>query len=343
MFSFGNPKILFLLFLILVFFGLFVLARKAREKKLKRWGRLEVVSNQMPDASHYMPWIKIGVELLLLAVVIVILARPRAKGNSSLNNKKVQGSEIVVAMDISNSMLASSTDNEDGISRLQRSKFIVEKLFDRLPNDKVGLVVFAGDAYVQMPITNDFSSAKMFLNSLSTNMVSNQGTAIGAAIETAMGMFSGNPKCQKSIVLITDAENHEDDAIEAAKTAKAKGVEIEVVGVGGKKEMPIPMGNGTYMTYGGQVVKTAFNEQSAQEIAKVGTGVYVAANNSDAVDILADQLKKAKKSNMDKKVFSPNDEQFPVFAWIALILLVVDIMVSEKKISWLKKTNFFGK
>lgn len=297
----------------------------------------------MPDASRYLPWIKISIELLLIAVVVVILARPRAKGTSSLTSKKVQGSEIVVAMDISNSMLASSTNSEDGISRLQRAKFIVEKLFDRLQNDKVGLVVFAGDAYVQMPITNDFSSAKMFLNSLSTNMVSNQGTAIGAAIETSMGMFSNNPKCQKSIVLITDAENHEDDAIEMAKAAKSKGVDIEVVGVGDSKPMPIPMGNGTYMQYEGQVVQTAFNEQAAQEIAKVGTGVYVSGNNANAVDILSDQLKKAKKTNMDKKVFSPNDEQFPVFAWMALLLLVVDIMVSEKKISWLTKTNLFGK
>lgn len=343
MFSFGNPKILFLLFLLPVIFGLFMLSRIAREKKLKKFGNLEVLQGQMPDASRYLPWIKISIELLLVVVVVVILARPRAKGTSSLTNKKVQGSEIVVAMDISNSMLASSTNSEDGISRLQRAKFIVEKLFDRLQNDKVGLVVFAGDAYVQMPITNDFSSAKMFLNSLSTNMVSNQGTAIGAAIETSMGMFSNNPKCQKSIVLITDAENHEDDAIEMAKTAKSKGVDIEVVGVGDSKPMPIPMGNGTYMQYEGQVVQTAFNEQAAQEIAKVGTGVYVSGDNANAVDILSDQLKKAKKTNMDKKVFSPNDEQFPVFAWMALLLLVIDIMVSEKKISWLTKTNLFGK
>ena len=247
MFSFGNPKILFLLLLIPAMFGLFLLALKARTKKLKRYGRLDVVLGQIPDASRYTPWIKIGVELLLVAVVIVILARPRAKGSSTLTSKKVQGSEIVVAMEISNSMLASSTNDADGISRLQQAKFIVEKLFDRLTNDKVGLVVFAGDAYVQMPITNDFSSAKMFLNSLSTNMVSNQGTAIGAAIETSMGLFSNNPKCQKSIVLITDAENHEDDAIAAAKAAKDKGVEIDVVGVGSSSLMPSPMGGGTYV------------------------------------------------------------------------------------------------
>ena len=229
MFSFGNPKILFLLLLIPAMFGLFLLARKARTKKLKRYGRLDVVLGQIPDASRYTPWIKIGIELLLVAVVIVILARPRAKGSSTLTSKKVQGSEIVVAMDISNSMLASSTNDADGISRLQQAKFIVEKLFDRMTNDKVGLVVFAGDAYVQMPITNDFSSAKMFLNSLSTNMVSNQGTAIGAAIETSMGLFSNNPKCQKSIVLITDAENHEDDAIAAAKAAKDKGYDVLLI------------------------------------------------------------------------------------------------------------------
>lgn len=343
MFSFGTPKILFLLLLIPAVFALFLLARKARTKKLSRYGRLSIVIEQMPDASRYTPWIKIGLELALIAVIVIILARPRAKGSSTLTNNKVQGSEIVVAVDISNSMLASSTDDKDGVSRLQRAKFVVEKLFDRLSNDKVGLVVFAGDAYVQMPITGDFSSAKMFLNSLSTNMVSNQGTAIGSAIETSMSLFSKNPKCQKSIVLITDAENHEDDAIEAAKAAKEKGVEIEVVGVGSSKPMPIPQGGGTYMSFNGQLVQTAFNEQAAQEIAKVGTGVYVSGNNTNAVEILDDQLKKAKKTNMDKKVFSPADEQFPVFAWIALLLLIADILVSEKKISWLMKTNFFGK
>lgn len=344
MFSFGYPKLLFLLFLLPVVFGLFLLARRAREKKLKKFGNVAVLQSQMPEVSSYTPWIKISLQLLALAMVVIILARPRAKMETSASNIKVQGSEIVIAIDISNSMLASSTDDPSGVSRLQRAKFLVEKLIDRFQNDKVGLVVFAGDAYVQSPVTDDFSSAKLFLSSLSPEMVSNQGTAIGAAVDMAMSLFSDNPQCQKSIVLITDGENHEDDAVQMAKSAHEKGVEIDVVGVGTATAMQIPMGDGTYLTDGsGQVVKTAFNEAAAMEIAKAGSGVYVSAGNSDAVDILDDQLKKAKKTNMERKVFSPNEEQFPVFAWVAMLLLIVEVLISDKKISWLKNTNFFGK
>lgn len=344
MFSFGYPILLFLLFAVPVLFGLFLLSRKARTKKLKKFGSLSVLDGLMPEVSKYTPWIKISIQLFLAVVVIVMLARPRAKGLSTMNNVNVQGSEVVIALDISNSMLASSTDKPDGISRLQRAKFLVEKLIDRLGNDRVGLVVFAGDAYVQLPMTNDFGSAKLFLNTLSPSAISNQGTAIGAAVDLSMSVFSSDPKCQKTIVLITDGENHEDDALAAVKAAKEKGVEINVVGVGTEKPMAIPLGDGTYLTdEDGQAAMTAFNETAAMEIAKAGTGVYVAANNSDAVDVLDNQIKKAKKTNMQKKIFSPADEQFPVFAWIALILLIADVLISDKKISWLVNTNFFGK
>lgn len=343
MFSFGNPKILFLLLLIPAFLCLFILQRRLRIKNLRKFGDLNLLKSQMPMVSDYTPWIRISLMLLAIAVIVVILARPRVRGNSTLNTKKVQGSEVVVAIDISNSMLASSTDSEKGVSRLQRTKFIVEKLFEKIADDKVGLVVFAGDAYVQMPITNDFSSAKLFLNSLSTDLVGNQGTAIGSAIEESTSLFSNDKKCQKSIILITDAENHEDDAIAMAKEAQKFGIEINVVGVGTGTPMPIRLKDGTYMTFDGQIVKTACDEKAASEIAKIGKGVYVTADNSDAVNILSDQLNKAKKTNMDKKVFSPADEQFPVFSWLALVLLITECMLSNKKISWLTKTNFFGK
>lgn len=344
MFSFGYPALLLLLLAIPVVFGLFLLSRKARERKLKKYGNLAVLGLQMPDVSKYTPWIKISLELSAIAVIVIILARPRAKGEAKESMVNVQGSEVVIALDISNSMLASSTEDPNGISRLKRSRFLVEKLIDNLGNDKVGLVVFAGDAYLQLPLTTDFSSAKLFLNSLSPSMISNQGTAIGSAIELSMSAFSADPQCQKSIVLITDGENHEDDALKAAEAAKEKGVEIDVVGVGTAKPMAIPLGDGTYLKdASGQVAMTSFNEEAAMAIAEVGTGVYVQANNSDAAKILDSQIKKAKKSNMQKKIFSPNDEQFPVFAWMALVLLVIDVMITDKKISWLVNTNFFGK
>ena len=184
MFSFGNPQYLFLLLLVPVVLGLFLLSRHARTKKLKKYGNLLILQQQMPTASRYTPWIRISLELLAFVLIVVMLARPLAKTEQELKTVKVQGSEVVVAVDLSNSMLASTTEDVDGMSRLQRTKHVVEKLFERLENDKVGLVVFAGDAFVQMPLTNDFSAAKHYLNSLSTNMIENQGTAIGAAIET---------------------------------------------------------------------------------------------------------------------------------------------------------------
>ena len=344
MFSFGYPHMLVLLAIIPVLFGLFVWSRKAREKKLKKFGQLSVLSQLMPDVSRYTPWIKIGLELVLILVIVVMLARPRAKTGVTSSNMKVQGSEVVIALDISNSMRASSTDDVDGISRLQQSKFLVQKLFDRLRNDKVGLVVFAGDAFVQMPVTDDFSSAKLFLNSLSTDMIPNQGTAIGAAIDMSMSLFSADKQCQRSIILITDGENHEDDAAKMAKAAAEKGVVINVVGAGTPKPMAIPMGNGTYLRDGnGQIAMTTFNEAAASELARIGSGVYVSANNANAVNVLDDQMKKAVKSNMERRVFSPSDEQFPVFAWVALVLLLLDILLTDQKISWLRKTNFFGK
>ena len=344
MFSFGNPIFLVLLAAIPLLLGLFVLTRRAREKKLKKFGKPVVLQMQMPDASKYTPWIKITLQLLAVALIVVVLARPRAKGKSFDSTVTVQGSEVMIALDISNSMLASSTENTDGISRLKRSKFLVEKLIDRLENDKVGLVGFAGDAYLQMPLTTDFGSAKLFLNSLSPSMISNQGTAIGSAIDLSMTAFSSNPKCQKTIVLITDGENHEDDAVGAASAAKEKGVEIDVVGVGTAKAMAIPMGDGTFLKDGqGQIAMTSFNEPAAMKVAQEGGGVYVQASNSNAVDILDDQIRKAKKSNMQKKVFSPSEEQFPAFAWIILAVLIIDVLITDKKISWLINTNFFGK
>ena len=343
MFSFGNPQYLFLLLFVPVVLGLFLLSRHARTKKLKKYGNLLILQQQMPTASRYTPWIRISLELLAFVLIVVMLARPLAKTEQELKTVKVQGSEVVVAVDLSNSMLASTTEDVDGMSRLQRTKHVVEKLFERLENDKVGLVVFAGDAFVQMPLTNDFSAAKHYLNSLSTNMIDNQGTAIGAAIETSMSLFSDNPQCQKSIVLITDGENHEDDAEQSVRAAKDAGVIVNVVGVGSAKAMPIPWQGGYLTTENGQVVTTAFNESAAMNLAKIGDGVYVSANNTAVVDILDDQLKKAKKTNMEKKVFTPANEQFPVVAWMVLALLVVSLFVTDKKISWLMNTNFFSK
>ena len=345
MFSFANPEYLYLLILIPVIFGLFLLSRMIRAKNIKKYGNPALLEAQMPDVSKYKPWIKISIQLVALALIVIILARPRAMGHSKAETINVQGIEVMVALDVSNSMLASSTDDPNGISRLQQAKLLLEKLIDKLGNDKVGLIVFAGDAYTQIPITADFVSAKMFLSNIEPSMVPTQGTAIGAAIKMAANSFTADDKIQKSIILITDGENHEDDAVEAAKDAHDKGIQINVLGVGTPKGAPIPIGGkGNYMKdESGNIVITQPNEQIAQDVANAGKGIYVSGTNRDALNVLDARLKELSKSNISKNVFSPNDEQFPVFAWVALALLICDIFVLDRKISWLKNINFFSK
>lgn len=345
MFSFANPEYLYLLILIPVIFGLFLLSRMIRAKNIRKYGNPALLEAQMPDVSKYKPWIKISIQLVALALIVIILARPRAMGNSKAETINVQGIEVMVALDVSNSMLASSTDDPNGISRLQQAKLLLEKLIDKLGNDKVGLIVFAGDAYTQIPITADFVSAKMFLSNIEPSMVPTQGTAIGAAIKMAANSFTADDKIQKSIILITDGENHEDDAVEAAKDAHDKGIQINVLGVGTPKGAPIPIGGkGNYMKdESGNIVITQPNEQIAQDVANAGKGIYVSGTSRDALNVLDARLKELSKSNISKNVFSPNDEQFPVFAWVALALLICDIFVLDRKISWLKNINFFSK
>ena len=342
MFSFGNPEYLYLLLLLPVIVALYWLARRARSKNLKIFGQRIVADELMPDVSKYKPWIKLTLELVIVALIIVILARPRAGSKTEVT--KVRGIEVMLCVDDSNSMLASSTDDPKGVSRMQRTKLVLERVIDKLRDDKIGLIVFAGNSYTQMPITTDGVSAKMFLNEISTNMVPTQGTAIGAAIKLAMNSFTDNDKSQKAIIVITDGENHEDDAVAMAKSAKEKGIQVNVVGVGTVKGSQIPIGGGQLMKDdNGNVVTTRLNEQMAQDIATAGGGVYVPGNASDAVSTLNDQLQKLAKSDLKSVVYSQHNEQFPVFAWLALLFVVINVFVDETKNSWLRKYNFFTK
>ena len=342
MFSFGNPEYLYLLLLLPVIVALYWLARRARSKNLKIFGQRIVADELMPDVSKYKPWIKLTLELVIVALIIVILARPRAGSKTEVT--KVRGIEVMLCVDVSNSMLASSTDDPKVVSRMQLTKLVMERVIDKLRDDKIGLIVFAGNAYTQMPITTDGVSAKMFLNEISTNMVPTQGTAIGAAIKLAMNSFTDNDKSQKAIIVITDGENHEDDAVAMAKSAKEKGIQVNVVGVGTVKGSQIPIGGGQLMKDdNGNVVTTRLNEQMAQDIATAGGGVYVPGNASDAVSTLNDQLKKLAKSDLKSVVYSQHNEQFPVFAWLALLFVVINVFVDESKNSWLRKYNFFTK
>lgn len=344
MFDFAYPHLLYLLLLCAAFAGLYAMARASRRRKLRRFGRADVIGALMPEASRYKPTIKIVLELMALAALVVVLARPRA--GQKEQEARVDGIEVMIAFDVSNSMLASATDDPAGISRLDRSRLVLEKLIDRLHNDKVGLVVFAGDAKTQLPLTTDFYSAKMYLNELTPGMMTYQGTDIAGAINMAMNGFSADEDTHKAIILITDSEDHEGEAIEAARLARENGIQVDVVGVGSAKGAPIPLPGrqGDYMRDAqNNVVMTTINEKLGHELAEAGGGIYVNAASNSALEDLQNKLDTLEKSEFSRVAYSAGAEQFPTFAWIALILLVIDVLVLERKIGWLKHINFFTK
>ena len=341
MINFAHPQYFYLLLLLPALVLLFLWNRRDRRKRLERYGKRASIEPLMPEVSRYKPWIRLALELLLLTMVVIVLARPRA--GSSKTSTNVHGIEVMVAVDVSNSMNASSTDNPQDVSRLQRAKMFLQKLIDRLDNNKVGLIVFAGNAYMQMPMTSDAASAKLFLNGISTNMAPTQGTAIGAAINLALNGFSQSKKSQKAIIIITDGENFEDDAVGAAKEAAKMGVQVDVIGVGSTTGVPIPMEGGYLTDDEGNPVTTSLNEKMAQEIAQGGKGVYISGTASDAVSTLQETLDKLAKSDLAVVSYTQHDEQFPVFATIALLLLLGLLLLLERKNPWLKRYNFFTK
>lgn len=345
MFSFAYPQLLLVLLLVPLFVVLYAWARYARGKKLKKFGKPGVIASLMPEASPYKPPLKITVQMLALALLVVAVARPWGGVKDEKTVK--EGIEVVIAVDASNSMLASSTADADGIDRMRTAKLTLEKLINRLDNDRVGLIVYAGDAYTLIPVTNDYVSAKMFLNSIDPSQVDNQGTNITAAIDMAAKSFSEDKRIGKAIILITDAEDLEDKegVMSAVKGAAQSGIQIDVVGLGSTTPVPIPMGRGQYLPdpQTGQPVMTALDEELATEIAKTGKGIYVNASNRDALNELDKQLGTVKKTALESSLSAVHDELFAIFAWFALALIVLDIFILDRKISWLDKITFFKK
>lgn len=344
MFSFAYPHILLLLILVPVFCFLYLWARYARKKNLKKFGKIDSLITLMPLVSPYKPPLKLAIQMLALTFLIIALARPWG----GIKNQKTtkEGIEVIIAMDASNSMLASATDDPNGPDRMRTAKLTLEKLINRLDNDRVGLLMYAGSAYTLIPVTNDYVSAKMFLNSIDPSQVSDQGTNISAAIEMASSSFSEDKNIGKAIILITDAEELDDmeGVMGAAKSASKSGIQLDVVGVGSVTTVPLVI-NGLPLIDDetGEPVRTALNEDLAADIAKAGKGIYVNASNKDALNELDKQLDTLKKSAMESSVYAQHDELFPIFAWIALILIVLDILVLDRKIGWLDKFTFFSK
>lgn len=344
MFSFAYPSLLLLLLLIPLFVLLYVWARYARRKNLRKFGKPGVIAGLMPEASPYKPPLKITVEMIALALIILAFARPWGGVKDEKTTK--EGIEVIIAMDASNSMLASASDSPEGPQRMRTAKLVLEKLINRFDNDRVGLIVYAGQSYTLIPVTNDYVSAKMFLNSIDPSQIAEQGTNITAAVDMAANSFSENKNIGKALILITDAEELEDSqsVTEAVKNAVKKGIQVDVVGVGSSTPVTIPEGNSVMIDdQTGEPVRTALNEQLAKQIAADGKGIYVNASSRDALNDLDGQLSTLKKAAMESSVYSQHDELFSIFAWFALACIVINILLLERKISWLDRITFFKK
>ncbi len=336
--KFANPEFFYLFILLAVLLVVYIYSNYNRAGNLKIYGEPRLVEKLMPDVSSVRPAIKFWLSFIALAMLIVVLARPQF--GSKKESVTRQGIETVIALDISNSMLA----EDIAPNRLEKAKNIVSKLIDKLENDKVGLIVFAGDAFVQLPITNDFVSAKMFLESITPSLISRQGTDIGAAINMAMKSFTPNEEVGKAIIVITDGENHEGGAEEAAKAAAEKGMTIYMMGIGTTDGAPIPTGklNEFRKDKEGNVVMTKLNEQMGQQIAKAGGGAYIRVDNTNnAQKLLLKELDKLSKDEVTTDVYSEYDDQFEFIAWIVLFLLTLDILLLPGKSRFTRNIKLF--
>lgn len=339
MFRFEDPIFLWLLWILPVLVLVRFIGWRRRRAKLKKLGDPELLKQLVPGISKYRPTVKFCLLLAALGLLIVMLARPQM--GSKISHDKRQGIETIICMDISNSMLA-----EDVVpSRLDKSKMLVENLVDNFTNDKIGLIVFAGDAYVQLPITSDYVSAKMFLQNIQPSLIQTQGTNIADAIDLATKSFTQQNNVGRAIVLITDGENHEPGATEAAAAAKKKGINVFILGIGDTKGAPIPEGDGSYMKdRSGNTVMTALNETMCKELAQAGSGQYIHVDNtSDAEKMLNDDLAKLQKGDTSSVIYSEYDEQFQAVGIIVLLLLILEICILDVKNPMLRNIKFFGK
>ena len=336
MFRFEDPIYLYLLVVVALLAVVRFATYRSQRRRLRKFGDPQLLRQLMPNMSKVRPPLKFWLLEAVLALLIVVLARPQM--GTRISHEKRTGIETIIAMDISNSMRAEDVEP----SRLDRAKMMVENLVDNFTNDKIGLIVFAGDAFVQLPITSDYVSAKMFLSSIDPAMMVNQGTDVAAAISMASHSFTQQENIGKAIIVITDGEDHEGGAMEAAKDARERGMNVFVLGVGSTKGAPVPdPSTGSYMTdRSGETVMSRLNEQMCREIAQAGGGAYIHVdNNSSAQRQLDDQLDKLQKS--ETSIYSDFDEQFQAVGIIALLLLILEICILDRKNPVLRRVKLF--
>lgn len=341
MFRFAHPELLYLLIVIPLLIVFFVVMIGKKKKAIAEFGNPELLMPLMPLLSFKRGTWKFVLLVLALAFVILGVAGPQF--GSKLQQVKKNGVELIIALDVSNSMLAQDIKP----SRLEKAKMAISRMVEKLSNDKVGLIVFAGDAYVQLPITTDYSSAKLFLSNITTDIVPVQGTAIGAAIDLAAKSFTPETETSKAIIVITDGENHQDDAVAAARQAHEKGIVIHTIGMGLDKGAPIPEKGhpGQFMKDGsGNVVISKLDEETLREIAKAGEGLYVRASNADVgLTQLLDEVNRMEKTLLEERVYSDYAEKYQYFLLVGLFFIFVEFMILGRKNKHFMKINIFRK
>jgi Ca-activated chloride channel family protein len=340
LFRFQNPDFLYLLLLLPVMVFLWILNFLRKKKALQRLGDPILISKLMPELSWIRPALKFFFFIIAFTSVVIILSRPQF--GSKLEEVKKEGVEVIIALDVSNSMLAEDIQP----NRLTRAKQALTRLIDNLDNDKIGLIVFAGDAYTQIPITTDYISAKMFLSAINPNMVPKQGTAIGSAINLGMRSFSPGEGKSKAMIIITDGENHEDDPVSAASEASKAGIIIHTIGIGSSEGVPVPLtvnGKKDYLKdEDGNTVISKLDEDILKKIAVATGGNYVRANNTNiGLDEIFSEIKKMKKQDMESKMYTEYNDQFQIFAVVALFFLFLEFIIMERKNRKLSNIKLF--
>lgn len=338
MFRFENPQYLWLLLGILIFVAIFIYNQIIRKKLLNKFATENLHKILLNEYSSAKPYVKFILWMVVYSSLVIALANPQI--GSKVEKVKREGIEIIFVLDVSNSMLS----NDIQPSRLERAKSLLNKLIDGLVSDKIGLVVFAGDAFLQMPLTTDYSAAKLMISAANTDMITMQGTAIGQALDLAIESFSKDKKTSKVILLITDGENHEDDAIEAAKKAAKEGIQIYTLGMGTPNGGPIPIGNNSFLKdIDGNVVITRLSAELLTEIAEIGKGKFIYGSSKfSELEQFLKEVAKLDKKEMEDLIYTEFDSKYYIFLWIAFISILLDFFVLDKRSPILSKLTFFG-
>lgn len=326
MIHFAYAQYLLLIFLIPVFFIVQAVLLRIRRNRIRKFGDEKLVSQMMPSYSKSKVWVRLVLFSIGFFFFVIGLSRPQI--GARLKEQEIKGAEIIIAIDVSNSMLA----EDYSPNRLERAKLAVSRLVDKLRDDRIGLVIFAGTSFVQLPVTTDYVSAKMFLNSIDTGSIPIQGTALGDAITTCIRSFSAQSDKSRAIILITDGENHEDDPVAAANQAAEMGIKVFTIGVGSPEGKPIPMNGELLKDKDGEIVVSRLDEAVLQEIAAEGNGAYVRAGNSEfGLNPIIDDLRKLEDEKYSSVVFEEYDEQFMYFLAIALVFFVLEMLVGDRR------------